>query len=105
MPDTITTLTWTTGDRMTKARKAAGISVEDMAERFAVNRHTIGRWESDKTKPTKAVLLVWSQITECPFDWLVGIEANPFGPAVTPTDLRTSRSGWELTMHELPLAA
>lgn len=105
MSNNVTSLAWTVGDRLTKSRRVAGISVEDMADHFGVNRHTIGRWEADKTKPTKAVLMVWAQITDCPLEWLVGTEADPFAEPVSAVGLRKWASGWKLTMRELPLAA
>lgn len=61
---------WTTGDRLAKAREAAGVSRDEMAALLGVHINTVGNYERDHTRPTLAVLRVWSSRCEVPFEWL-----------------------------------
>jgi transcriptional regulator with XRE-family HTH domain len=78
-------LGWTLGDRMAKARRASGVSSYAMAAHLGVSRNTIGRWENGHTTPTKSVVIVWSQVTGAPIDWLAGDDLDgPFPTADLP---------------------
>ena len=74
--DTLTPqdLAWTTGNRLAKARTAAKVSSEGMASHLGVTRTTVSNYEHDRTRPTRAVLVVWSQVTGAPFEWLAGAD-------------------------------
>lgn len=65
-------LAWTTGNRLAKARNAAKVSSEGMASQLGVTRTTVSNYEHDRTRPTRAVLVVWSQVTGAPLEWLEG---------------------------------
>lgn len=47
---------WTQGDRMAKSLRAAGMSVQAMADYLGVARNTVGTWTGDKIKPGKQTL-------------------------------------------------
>jgi transcriptional regulator with XRE-family HTH domain len=66
--------TWTTGDRLRKARISAGIESRDMADRLGVSRNTITNWEGDKTTPSLASLRVFAEETGIDLAWLLGLE-------------------------------
>jgi transcriptional regulator with XRE-family HTH domain len=62
---------WTLGDRLAKARSAAGIGSQDMADRLGVVRNTITNYEHDRTRVPHAVVVLWAQETNVPLDWLI----------------------------------
>lgn len=72
---------FTLGDRLTKARSTAGISVQEMADRLGVSRNTISNYEAERTRPPLAVLILWSQFCEVPEWWLLG--DRPPGGTIT----------------------
>lgn len=63
-------LAWTVGDRLTKARTTAGISVEAMASELGVSRTTISNYEHGRTHPSRSVLRVWAEVCDAPLEWL-----------------------------------
>lgn len=65
-------MTLTQGERLARARKVADLSQDQMAAALGVDRRTIGRWERDQTPVTKAVLIAWAAVTDCPAQWLAG---------------------------------
>ena len=93
---TTTDLAWTIGDRLHKARRVAGISVEEMATGLGVSRNTIGNWETGRSTPRRQSVIAWAQLTGAPLDWLTGeAETSPLGQRTT-SDVRVSTSGWKL---------
>lgn len=67
--------TWTLGDRMQKAREAAGISTAiDMAGRMGVSERTIRNWEQGSTEPKRPAVIAYASITGVPLWWLAGEE-------------------------------
>lgn len=89
-------VTWTMGERMEKARRAARISVGEMAARQGVAAKTINNWEKGRTHPKRAVLELWASATGFPFEWLL------YGDAWSDQDLKLSRG---MTRAALDLAA
>lgn len=88
---------WTLGDRLAKARRAAGYSVNAAAAHFGLNPKTINNYESDRTTPGRAVVLQWALWTGYDARWLEhGIE--PDGDPGTPGDLPVHGSPWNLPM-------
>lgn len=85
--DTLNPLDWTLGDRLAKARRMAGISSEEMAERLIRTRSTVSNYEHDRTRPTLAVLRAWSEATGAPLDWLRGVTVGYPGE-LTERDIR-----------------
>lgn len=60
---------WTRGDRMRKAREAAGLSQQELAEAIGVSRRSISAYETNGTLK-KPVLLSWALRTGVPLPWL-----------------------------------
>lgn len=72
MAATHTIPTWTIGDRMRKAREAAGLKPSEMAERLGgIHRNNITRWEHSRREPTVATLRKWAEVTGVDLGWLV----------------------------------
>lgn len=61
---------WTVGDRLAKARQSARVSRDEMAQLLGVHRNTVSNYERGTTAPSVAVLRVWAQRCEVPFEWL-----------------------------------
>lgn len=61
---------FTQGDRMRRAMKVSGESVQGMAAFFDVTRETISTWLNGRHAPSKAVLMMWAAKTGAPFEWL-----------------------------------
>lgn len=62
--------TFTMGDRLRKAREATGLNTRDFAARLGVSQSTVTNAENDHTKTRRITLLMWSQVTEVPVEWL-----------------------------------
>jgi transcriptional regulator with XRE-family HTH domain len=73
--------TWTRGERMAKARTAAGLDQVEMGERFGVSDSTISSWETEKHQPRDmmGVLKKWAQITDVPLGWLLDLPEHHSG--------------------------
>jgi transcriptional regulator with XRE-family HTH domain len=69
--ETTTDLTWTLGDRLRKARRAAGLSATEMAERLMVNRNSVSNWENDHNRPRPRDLLAWADACGVDVEWLM----------------------------------
>lgn len=69
---------WSVGDRMAKARKDAGLSQEDMANRLGVKLPTVSTWERDFRQPREmlTVLASWAAICGVPRWWLIDGEGG-----------------------------
>lgn len=72
---------WTLGDRLTKARKFAGLSQTDLADYLGIARRSITSYENDETRPSRAVLIAWALRCDVPLDWLEHGERGPDSPA------------------------
>ena len=57
------------GDRLSKAREAAGLTQTELAEEFGSTRSTVSRWESGKGVK-RAALLAYAMRTGVPVGWL-----------------------------------
>ena len=56
--------------RMSLALEGIGWSAQEVADFLDVNRMTVSRWMNGHRKPTKAVLMVWADLTKVPLEWL-----------------------------------
>lgn len=63
---------WTLGERLTKAREHAGISIDDMAQRLGVSSRTIRNWEGQAVRVTRTTQMAYSIETRVPLDWITG---------------------------------
>lgn len=88
---------WTLGERMAKARRAAGLNGAEMAERLSdalgkpISKQTISNWENDHTQPRNMLAVLDAWAAECPTEytrrWLLTdgngcSSTNPWSPVV-----------------------
>ncbi len=66
------------GNRLRQARKRAGLTSEQVAERVGVVRQAIVSWESGKTSPTNEHLKQIAQLYRVTTDWLLYGEGQAF---------------------------
>nr|DAL28231.1 MAG TPA_asm: helix-turn-helix domain protein [Caudoviricetes sp.] len=72
---------WTLGDRLRKAREAAGLDQTGMARRLGVSRGTVSNAERETVTPRRSVVMAWALATRVPLDWIEGKEnPRPDGP-------------------------
>jgi transcriptional regulator with XRE-family HTH domain len=57
-------------DRMRKALRTAGMTVQEMADYLGVVRATASNWINGHTPPSKQSLRLWALRTGVDFDWL-----------------------------------
>ena len=62
---------WDLADRLRKALRVAGVSVQDMAEELGIHRNTVSGYLNGQHAPSRAVLIVWAMRTGVPVEWLV----------------------------------
>ena len=86
---------WTLGDRLTKARKGAGLDQVDIAELLGVSRKSVMRYEADETMPNRAVRLAWAMAT--------GVSPAWIETGTTPPDQGVSQGVSPTAWHSLPL--
>jgi transcriptional regulator with XRE-family HTH domain len=64
----------TFGEKIRNARKEAGFSQEELAEKMSVSRSAIAKWETDKGMPDVNNLKVMSQLLNVSVDYLLDDE-------------------------------
>ena len=57
-------------EKLTQARKAAGLTQADVAARLDVSRQAVSRWEGGQSKPSTERLLELARIYDVSLDWL-----------------------------------
>ncbi len=57
-------------DRMRKALRVAGISVQDIAEYLGVARNTVSTWINGRIEPSIQTVRLWALRTNVPYEWL-----------------------------------
>lgn len=69
----------TLGERVSEAREAIGLSLEEAAQRMAVKTATLKGWETGKTQPRPNKLQMLAGVLGVPFSWLLegGEEHDP----------------------------
>lgn len=77
---------WTIGDRLAKARRAAGLNQSEMAERIRIGRRSITRYEQSDSPPWP-ILAAYSEVTGVPIYWIEKGTGDPSEQGVT-------GSGW-----------
>lgn len=68
---------WTLGDRLTKARTAAGLDQAVLAQRLGIGRRSLIRYERDEHRPSAAIVIAWAHLTGVPVAWLDGEPEPP----------------------------
>lgn len=58
-------------DRMRKALRVAGLTVQEMADYLGVARNTASNWIGGRVSPSKQSLRLWAMRTGVSFDWLL----------------------------------
>lgn len=69
------------GEKLTQARKAAGLTQADVAARLVVSRQAVSRWESGQSKPSTERLLALGELYGMSIDQLLNT-GNVEAPAV-----------------------
>jgi transcriptional regulator with XRE-family HTH domain len=59
------------GARMRSARREAGLTQQQVAERLGVNHSNVSQWESDKHTPQFSAVVKFCEETGVSLDWLV----------------------------------
>lgn len=77
---------WDLADRLNKALKVAGMSVQEMADYLGVHRNTVSAWINDRTPPDTRTIRLWAMRTGVPFEWLRD-GTEPSGPPPDPHQL------------------
>lgn len=74
MTNTTTMITpeWTLGDRLEKARKAAGLTQDELADRLGVSKKTVVRYEHDMGSNLH-LLDQWALACGVDRGWLLGV--------------------------------
>lgn len=62
--------TWDIHDRLLKARKAAGMEQDELAQLTGLSRRSIGRYETGQSEPRRSSLILISFATGVSLDWL-----------------------------------
>ncbi|MDC0980300.1 helix-turn-helix transcriptional regulator [Bdellovibrionales bacterium] len=65
------------GDRIKKARDAAGLTQADLAEMVKVEPASVSRWEQGQSMPRPKRVKEIAKALNRDVDWLVGIEPRP----------------------------
>ena len=64
-------ITMTFGEKLREARKAAGLSQEQFAEKLSVSRSAVAKWETDKGMPDVNNLKTLAQLLDVSLDYLL----------------------------------
>lgn len=73
-------------EKLTQARKAAGLTQADVAARLDVSRQAVSRWEGGQSKPSTEKLLALAKIYGVSLDWLCS-DASDAGALVQEKNL------------------
>lgn len=76
--------TFDLGDRLTKARKVAGLSQGEIADAIDISRRSVSAYELGDSEPKRHVVLAWAMATGVDGFWLLtGETPDPDGPGVS----------------------
>ena len=64
----------TLGEKLTQARKTAGLTQADAAAKLDVSRQAVSRWESGQSKPSTEKLLALGELYGVSIDRLLNLE-------------------------------
>ncbi len=67
----------TFGDRLVRAREAAGISQAELAHRIGVKLQTLRNWEEDRAEPRANRLQMLAGMLNVPMVWLMSGQGTP----------------------------
>lgn len=61
---------WDLADRMRKAMRESGLSVQDLADYFECSRNTVSAWINGRVTPSGQSVRLWALRTGVPYEWL-----------------------------------
>lgn len=61
----------TTGEKLSKLRREAGYTQEELADKLGVSRQAISKWESDAAYPETEKLIKLGELYDCSMDYLL----------------------------------
>ena len=67
---------WDQADKMRKALRHSGVSVQEMANYLGVARNTVSTWINGHIEPSTQTLRLWSIRTGVPYEWLMSATPN-----------------------------
>ena len=72
-------------DRMKKALRVSGLTVNDVADQLEVSRNTVGSWINGRIEPRRTSVMAFAQLTGVPVEWIEfgTVPENWQGPART----------------------
>ncbi len=67
---------WTFGDRMRKARRRSGLTVQEFADKLSITHSALGQYETDRSIPRDVVALAKrvEALTGIPAAWILGVD-------------------------------
>ena len=90
------------GDRLDKAMRVAGLSIDDMAEALDVSRNTIGNYRAGRTSPSKLQIKEWAMRTGAPLEWLMYGTEPGNGPEAPIITVESGRLAPVTSIHQAP---
>ncbi len=92
MPMSTNNIDYTLGERVCKARDAAGLSTAQLARRLGIKTATLQSWESDRSEPRSNKLVLLAGVLNVSPTWLlVGRGTPPFSEEPAAADLDSMR--------------
>lgn len=85
----------TLGEKLQKLRKERGLSQEALAEKVAVTRQTISKWELNQSTPDLALLAQLSDIFQVSTDYLIRTECTTPDKPSAPKKLFRLSKAWK----------
>ncbi|MFO8646102.1 helix-turn-helix transcriptional regulator [Legionella pneumophila] len=75
------------GDRITRARKANGLTIKVLAERTGLGAARIGNWEQGTRSPGPEEAMILSKELKVAASWLLCLTDNPLGELIKESTL------------------
>lgn len=87
---------WVTlGDRITKARKIAGLDIKELGEKSGIHRNSLSKYEDDRgPRPRAYMLNSIAMACKVSADWLATGLGHPFDGTDRPPDEGVSGTAW-----------
>ena len=92
----------TLGEKLKNARKSAGLSQDQLAEKLCVSRAAVAKWETDRGLPDVMNLKAISQLLDISIDALLGDGSHDFSTIKETVDLnQLTVTGRARTKHDV----
>ena len=89
---------WDKADRMRKALRGSGMTVQEMADYLGVARNTVSTWINGRIEPSPTTLRVWAMTCGVSYRWLCHGTEGPHPRMVTEQSPTKSNSMQCLTV-------